>query len=379
MIDEKLQVILTSLVDLRAIQDPIYREYAIVEQAKKLGIPLDSLRQMFQDYCLQQEEAKALKSWWKAPLFRGEKNLERFSQFLDKMDIFRIIGKLASLSVVLGVITYIAEIPQRAEQKNLAQKRTQYEAWQIVRANEGQRTSGGRIEALRDLHRDGLSLAGLNVSDAYLKGINLEHADIFSSTFSKANLSEANLNFANLGNSDLTEAYLVGASLRSANLARSGFESASLSNADFTQANLFACDSRGADLTQTKLVDTNLKKTNLMGSNLEKADLSGAQLEGAFYNKSTIFPPNFEPVKQGLHQIVAGANLSGVDFKFAHFEGADLLDVDLTNANLTGTHLKGANLSRVKGLTPEQIRQARKWEEAKYNAEFRKKLGSTTE
>lgn len=196
---EKLQVVLESLANLYATRDPIHREYAIVEQAEQLDIPLDSLRQMFQNYCLQQEEAKALNSWWKAPLFRGEKHLERFSHFLDGMDIFRIIGKLASLSVVLGVITYIAEIPQRAEQKALEQKRTQYEAWQIVKANEGQRTSGGRIEALRDLHKSEVSLAGLNVSDSYLKGINLERADLFSSTLSKANLSEANLNFANLG------------------------------------------------------------------------------------------------------------------------------------------------------------------------------------
>jgi BTB/POZ domain-containing protein KCTD9 len=372
---EKLQIILDSLADLHAVQDPIHREYAIVEQAKHLDIPLDSFRQMFQDYYLQQEEAKALKSWWKAPLFRGEKNLERFSRFLDEMDIFRIIGKLASLSVVLGVITYIVEIPQRAEQKTLEQRRTQYEAWQIIRANEGQRTSGGRIEALQDLHRDGVSLAGLNVSDAYLKGINLEHANIFSSTLSKANLSEANLDFVELGNSDLTEAYLASASLKSANLVRSGFESSDLSNADLTKANLFACDLRKADLTQAKLIDVNLKKANLMGTNLETADLSRAQVAGAFYDKSTVFPENFDPAKQGLYKIVAGANLNGVDFKLAHFEGADLLDIDLTNANLAGTHLKGADLSRVRGLAPEQIKQARKWEEAKYSAEFRKKLG----
>ena len=123
---EKLQIILESLADLHAIQDPIHQEYAIVERARHLDIPLDSFRQMFKDYCLQQEEAKALKSWWKAPLFRGEKSLERFSRFLDGMDIFRIIGKLASLSVILGVITFIAEIPQRAEQKALEKKRTQY-------------------------------------------------------------------------------------------------------------------------------------------------------------------------------------------------------------------------------------------------------------
>lgn len=323
---EKLQVVMNNLADLYAIQNPIHREYAIVEQAKHLDIPLDSLRQMFQNYCSQQEEVEALKSWWKAPLFRGEKNLERFSHFLDGMDVFRIIGKLASLSVVLGVITYIAEIPQRAERQATEQKRTQYEAWQIVRANQGQRTSGGRIEALRDLHKDGVSLAGLNISDAYLKGINLERVNLFSSNLSKANLSEANLNFAELGNSDLTEAYLAGALLKSANLVGSGLESADLSNADLTKANLLAGDLRGADLTKTKLADANLKKVNLMGTNLEKTDLLGAQVAGAFYDKSTVFPPGFDPVKQGLHQIADGANLSGVDFKGALFEGADLLD-----------------------------------------------------
>jgi preprotein translocase subunit YajC len=50
------------------------------------------------------------------------------------MDIFRIIGKLASLSIIFGMITFIAEIPQRAEQQATERKRANYEAWQLIRA-----------------------------------------------------------------------------------------------------------------------------------------------------------------------------------------------------------------------------------------------------
>jgi hypothetical protein len=131
---ENFQTITNHFGELHILQDPMQKEYALVQLAKQLDIPLDSFRQMFKDYCLKQEEDKALSSWRTAHLFRLEKTLEKFSRFLDEMDIFRIIGKLASLSIIFGMITFIAEIPQRAEQQATERKRANYEAWQLIRA-----------------------------------------------------------------------------------------------------------------------------------------------------------------------------------------------------------------------------------------------------
>jgi len=277
---DNFQMVFEDLVKLYAVQDPIRCEFLLVESAKHFEIPLESFRQMFKDYCLQQEEKQALGSWWKAPLYRFEKSVEKFSQFLDEMDLFRVIGKLTSLSIILGVITFLAEIPQRAERQATEQKRANYEAWQIVRTNQEQTANGGRVDAIQDLNKRNVNLSGLDVEKAILIGIDLEGAELVAATFRDGVLFQANLQ----------------------------------------NANLDGVDFRNVDMRRANLRNTRLWDANFEGANLENVNFAGAEL--------------YQPPRGGP----------------ANFQGA-------------------------KGLTPEQIKQARNWENAKYDPVFRNQLG----
>lgn len=55
-----------------------------------------------------------------------------------------------------------------------------------------------------------------------------------------------------------------------------------------------------------------------------------------------------------------GANFSGANLKNTKFEGADI---------------RNSNFSLVENLTPQQIQAALNWRKAKYDLDFRVKLG----
>jgi uncharacterized protein YjbI with pentapeptide repeats len=64
-------------------------------------------------------------------------------------------------------------------------------------------------------------------------------------------------------------------------------------------------------------------------ANLEEANLQGVKLQQALYNIATIFPPGFDPIKEGAYLIAPSESLQK-----ANLMAADLSQVNLTNANL---------------------------------------------
>ena len=114
-----------------------------------------------------------------------------------------------------------------------------YQAWQVINSAQGKGGSGGRVEALADLLRNGVSLAGINLDDAWLEGVSLANATLVRSSMRGANLANANLSGANLEGADLRGAHLVAANLCDANL----------KGADITDARLSAATLDRADLT----------------------------------------------------------------------------------------------------------------------------------
>jgi pentapeptide repeat protein len=120
---------------------------------------------------------------------------------------------------------------RQAEQKaaEIARKAANYQAWQVVNTAQGKGGSGGRIDALQDLVRNQVSLAG----------VQLDGADMRLATLKHANLRGADLRNANLEQADLTGADLTGANLSHARL----------TNAQVRGAVAMTTDFRGADLT----------------------------------------------------------------------------------------------------------------------------------
>jgi len=115
-----------------------------------------------------------------------------------------------------------------------------YQAWQVINSAQGKGGSGGRVEALRELLRNGVSLAGINLDGAWLEGVELPRATLLRSSLQRANLARANLAGANLEGADLRGADLVaanltGAYLKGANLAEARLSAATLDGADLTE------------------------------------------------------------------------------------------------------------------------------------------------
>ncbi len=124
----------------------------------------------------------------------------------------------------------------------LARKAANYQAWQVVNTAQGKGGSGGRVDALQDLVRNGVSLAGVRLDDAWLEGVRLKGANLTLASLRNAILRGAGLRGANLQRADLTGADLTGADLRGA----------ILKGAEIAGATLAAAELGGADLSDLR-------------------------------------------------------------------------------------------------------------------------------
>jgi hypothetical protein len=126
-----------------------------------------------------------------------------------------------------------------AEEARRARKDANYQAWQVINSAQGKGGSGGRVDALADLVRNDISLAGINLDHAWLESIDLRDASLPMASFEKCNLQGAQFDGARLD----------GANFRHAMLTAASFAGASLRGADLTGARLSAANLAGADLT----------------------------------------------------------------------------------------------------------------------------------
>lgn len=114
-----------------------------------------------------------------------------------------------------------------------------YQAWQVINSAQGKGGSGGRIEALQSLRRNGVSLAGITLDGAWVEGVDLSGATLVRASLRGCNLERANLAGANLEGADLRDANLVAANLTGAMLKDANIEGARLSAATLDNAELF--------------------------------------------------------------------------------------------------------------------------------------------
>lgn len=202
-------------------------------------------------------------------------------------------------------------------------------------------------------------------------------------------------------------------------------DGARLEEINLEGAYLYVCGLKGADLSGANLRNTKLEVVDGRWARLFGADLSGAQfirgvlLTYALYDGETKFPIGFDPQKSEAYKIAPGAflqkamlenaslwtanlekaNLQGANLKYAVMGGnwryTDLqnanleeiknADLDLCWANLQGANLNGARMKNVdilgadlrgaRNITVEQIKEAKNWEQAIYDNDFRQALG----
>ncbi|MDF2387793.1 pentapeptide repeat-containing protein [Nostoc ellipsosporum NOK] len=189
---------------------------------------------------------------------------------VDDNSVFaEVLGAADSISLVVALVLFIKETPDRRKQFH-------YQAWSTVDAAHGVKVSYARVLALQDLNEDGVSLRGLDAPGAELVDINLSHANLSKANLMESDLSNANLSYANLDNANLSQVKLSGADLSHAKL---GF--ATLSKANLNSANLKSANLICADLSHANLSGADLRDASLSGANLEGAYLTGANLKNA--------------------------------------------------------------------------------------------------
>ena len=216
--------------------------------------------------------APRLRHRWAAPFVAFDWFWEWVAYLLSNWKFLEVLEYLGSFSVLIAVIFYFSEAPDRLQQKH-------YQAWQVINTAQGKGGSGGRIDALQELNQDNVPLVGVDVSGAFLMGLQLRHAHLARASFGAADLRNADLSGTDLSFADLHAMNMRGGILKNAIL-----DSADLRDADLVEADLSGVKLQGADLTDADLRDANLADIRWEGIKaLARANIAGARNA----------PPNF--------------------------------------------------------------------------------------
>jgi excisionase family DNA binding protein len=216
-----------------------------------------------------------------------EGRMERLVGRLDQSAFFQLLEYAGKLTILVALIFYILNVPEREETQRL-------QAWQAVLSADEQESSGGRIEAMEGLNGDGVSLDGVVADKADLYNVNLYDANLTNAHFREADLSEANLRNANLERADLHQAILDEANLEKADLTAANLSGASLLNkvklrgSTLVGVNFLGADLVGANLQEADLANANLKQADMKGADLSEASLGGAKMRGAYIDSTDL-------------------------------------------------------------------------------------------
>jgi hypothetical protein len=183
---------------------------------------------------------------WALPFLTLDWLAQWCAYVLSRLSLLELCEYVGTLSILVGVISYIVESPERTKVKH-------YQAWQVINTAQGKGGSGGRIEALQELNADGISLVGVNVAQAYLQnvqlpGANLLRATLDSSDMRGANLVDANLEYASMAGTNLRGANLKGCDLSDADCPDADFNGATLNDVTLAHIAMDRADLRGVDL-----------------------------------------------------------------------------------------------------------------------------------
>jgi uncharacterized protein YjbI with pentapeptide repeats len=210
---------------------------------------------------------------WMIPMHAIEWTLAWIAYWLSGWAFLEVLENLGTLSLLLAVISYFSESGDRLKQKH-------YQAWQVINSAQSKGGSGGRIDALEELHSDGVPLVGVDVSGAFLQGIDLGGANLLRANFSGA---------------DVREGKFVESRLEFADLSSANFREADFRRADLRRSSLEDADLHGADLSDSDLEGTNLSKADLRAVDLRNCKwekISDIKLADIFGIRNA--PPGFE-------------------------------------------------------------------------------------
>jgi uncharacterized protein YjbI with pentapeptide repeats len=156
------------------------------------------------------------------------------------------------------------------------------------------------------------------------------------------------LNRFNIYELNLVTCYLAKTNLTEANLSKSNLNSANL---------------KSAVLPGCILTDTRMNQTNFENANLNNANLSGSFASGANFKDSYLIKSNFR------NSFLIKANFSN-----SYLMEADMRDCHLTGAEFKDSNLYKADFRGAKGLTIEQLSEAKSLYLAQFDDDIAEKV-----
>lgn len=250
----------------------------------------------------------------------------RFFQWLHPW-----IVRFEPWGILLAIAAFGYDYLGRIEERRLR-------AWTLVTA-EGP-ISGGKIEGVEFLLREGDSLLG-----ARLAGINLGERDLRN-----ISLRQAGLKGANLTQSLLNGANMIDADLRETDLHGAIFDNATLERADLRGARIGSITV--SDVISGEIGESSTKKTSFKDTILIDADFSGNRIADTSFQGSL-----------STNAKLKNTYIVEVDFSYSSLEWAEFCDAKFDNvlfheAELYRADFSGADLTKTFGLQQEQIGEA---------------------
>ncbi|GET39155.1 periplasmic binding protein/LacI transcriptional regulator, putative [Microseira wollei NIES-4236] len=373
-LESVLQNLDASFKRVDKIEDPVKKEYKLLQEAKRMEMPAESYRRMFENYYLERLPKKP-ENQWLNPLKFLDQRLGDFVKWCENISLYSLATVIGQFTLLAAMGAYFMEAPQR-QQELLDSAR------QEIRNQKGVEYSESRIEALETLNKYCESLLGEQAPNANLEDIKLNKCYKFQlglATFAKwppqfyryegINLSQMNLAGANLKGANLSGANLEGTNLEGANLERANLKGANLKGANLKGAVLRAASLEGANLEEANLDSTRMSRVYLRGANLKKASITGARLLWADLQGATLTLANL--TESNLNR----ANLQGADLYKANFKGASLRYADLRNGTIIiGADFERANLKRAKFWSADQVKRSYNWEKAFKDDDWSEKI-----
>lgn len=192
-----------------------------------------------------------------------------------------LVECIEQLSLLVGVILYIKEAPDRRKQFH-------YNAWGAVDAAASAKVSQTRIMALQDLNADGVSLRGFHGEGLDLSEVKLPRVDLRQANFKNAKLDECDVSRGNLSYASFTRASCVKGNFAQVKLDFAHCDEANFNGATFAQAMLFCADFSGANLSGVNFQRASLKGVSFQGAVLAGADFTGADVDARELQKGVL-------------------------------------------------------------------------------------------
>ncbi len=139
------------------------------------------------------------------------------------------------------------------------------------------------IKGIKILHQIGNRRERQKFTSFKLNGISLGGVRLCNANFAQADLSKANLTSSKLNGSYFFEATLKKSLIQFANLSETEFRQANLTEANLRETNLTE-----ANLIRANLTEANLTEADLTGADLTEANLTKAILHKAIYTNEQI-------------------------------------------------------------------------------------------